>query len=280
VKELAPTAEELERESAAADPELPPARVPAGEAIAMLVRRGFQPSVAPLDLPFDPARADDRLLDALGRYAFRLYLRGAIRRPDGFAATEPSRFLSPAMAEETAVLLCTLGLGERLDDGRYRLIHPAHSFGGTLEWYVAAELGRRLCCDVAVGVKFHAPGVGGDLDVIAAAEGRLIAIELKSSPPKHLGPAELDAMVQRLRALRPDIAVFAMDTALRLGDKVVPMLNEAVARAGGEPAARRVEREVWALSPHVYAVNAKPNLIANLCRAIAEGLRALSPRPL
>jgi hypothetical protein len=70
-----------------------------------------------------------------------------------------------------------------------------------------------------------------------------------------------------------------MDTALRLGDKVVPMLLEAHRRAtGGAGAApRRVERELWAITPHLYAVNGKPDLLANVGRAIAEGLRALAP---
>jgi hypothetical protein len=34
---------------------------------------------------------------------------------------------------------------------------------------------------------------------------------------------------------------------------------------------------VWALTPHVYAVSAKGDLVSNIGRALAEGLRALSP---
>jgi hypothetical protein len=70
-----------------------------------------------------------------------------------------------------------------------------------------------------------------------------------------------------------------MDTALRLSDKVVPMLREELARRHGRAPleARRVERELWALTPHLFAVNAKPDLVANIGRALAEGLRALAP---
>jgi hypothetical protein len=42
-------------------------------------------------------------------------------------------------------------------------------------------------------------------------------------------------------------------------------------------APRRVVREVWALSPRLFAVGAKDHLSANLTAAVAEGLRALSP---
>jgi hypothetical protein len=37
------------------------------------------------------------------------------------------------------------------------------------------------------------------------------------------------------------------------------------------------ERELWALTPHIFAVNAKPDLVANIGRALAEGLLALAP---
>ncbi len=160
------------------------------------------------------------------------------------------------------------------------MVKPAKSFGGTLEWYVARELHRRFGFDVATGVKFHAPGVGGDLDVVAAAEGKLIYVELKSSPPKHLSAQEVAAFFDRLRIVRPDVALFVMDTALRLSDKVLPMLVNELTRRGGTPAVPgRVQHELWALTPHVYAVNAKRDLLANIGRAIAEGLRALSPPP-
>src|SRR5262249_388650 len=157
----------------------------------------------------------------------------------------------------------------------YKLKYPARSFGGTLEWYVAQELRRRLGFEVATGLKLRGKLAGGDLDVVAAAEGKLVYIELKSSPPKYLSAGEVSSSFARVRALRPEISVFAMDTALRLSDKVVPMLEAAL--SGG--AARRIERELWALTPHVYAVNAKPDLVGNLCRAVSEGLLALAPKP-
>ncbi len=248
--------------------------------LTMLVRRGFQPTLATLDLPFPPDVDEvlaERLAERLSHYAFRLFLRGAILRRGSFLPEEASKYVEAARATEMSEELVTLGLAAREDGGRYRLLYPVRNFGGTLEWYVARELRGRLGFDVAVGVKFHAPEVGGDLDVVAAAEGRLLYLEMKSSPPKHLAPDEVAAFFRRVRALRPHLAIFVMDTALRLSDKVLPLLQAELSAPVQEP--RRILREVWALTPYLYVVNAKQDLMANVGIAIAEGWRALSPPP-
>jgi hypothetical protein len=244
----------------------------------MLVRRGLHPRLARPDLPFPrdlDAEAADRIAGRLAHYGFRLFLRGAILARGPFRAVDATRYLDGPKAERAAEQLVELGLAARLDDGRLRLVHPARSFGGTLEWWVARELARRLALDVAWGVRSGATGVGGDLDVVAAAEGKLVYLELKSGPPKHLMPAEVSSFFRRLRALRPHISVFALDTALRLSDKVLPML--AGAAGAGPP--RRLKRDVWAIAPGLYTVNARQDLVENLCLAVADGLAALAPEP-
>ena len=279
----APTAREIEAEVALARP--PRGRravVPSSEALAMLVRRGLRPRLGRPDVPFDPDLPEpraERLSTLLGHYAFRLFLRGAILRGDGFDPAETTPYVSSARAEEFADALAGLGIAERVAPGRYRLTKGAANFGGTLEWYVGREMRRTLGFDVATGVKFHARGVGGDLDVVAAAEGKLVYLELKSAPPKHLSAGEVDSFLERLDLLRPDLALFVVDTALRLSDRVVAMLVEGIARRTGTrtPEPRRIERELWALSPHLYVVNSRPDLMGNLARTIKEGLRALSP---
>lgn len=94
-----------------------------------------------------------------------------------------------------------------------------------------------------------------------------------------LSDGEVGAFLDRVHLLRLDGKLFVMDTTLPLGDKVVPMLLEACRQVPGTPAQvpRRVERGLWALTPHVYVVNGKPDLLANIGRAIAEGRRALAP---
>jgi hypothetical protein len=248
----------------------------------MLARRGLHPSKSRLDLPF-PANLEEgkamRLSQLLDHYGFRLFLRGAILHPEGFAPERTTKYVKPAQSMTYAESVVELGLAERTSEGCYRLLGTAKNFGGILEWYVARELVRRYGFDVVTGMKLHAQGVGGDLDVVATAEGKLAYLELKSSPPKHLAVSEIVAFFDRMFMLRPDVALFVVDTALRLSDKVLPMLvTELEHRRGGAAVTpRRVVRELWALTPHLYAVNAKVDLIANIGRALGEGLLALSP---
>jgi len=273
------TAREMEARAAAVQAVAPAAPLPQGEAMAMLARRGFRPELSRPDLPF-PRQLDadtaERLTERLGHYSFRLFLRGAIQRRGDFAPGEATRYLTASQEKALADALLALGVLVRTPRDRYRFVHRATSFGPTLEWYVARELRRRLGCDVATGVKFRAPGLGGDLDVIAALEGKLIYLELKSSPPKHLTPGEVAAFFARVRRLRPDVAVFAMDTSLRLSDRVLPLL--AAGLDPKCPAPRRIERDLWTLTPHLYAVSAKADLVTNICRVVGEGLIALGPR--
>jgi hypothetical protein len=87
-------------------------------------------------------------------------------------------------------------------------------------------------------------------------------------------PVEVAAFLRRVRSLRPHLSAFAVDTALRLADKVLPLLAAA---AGVTGAPRRLQRDCWAIAPGLYAVNARQDLVANLCLAIADGLHRLAP---
>lgn len=275
------TARELEAAAAARPAPATPAAAPGSEPLRMLRRRGLVPSPTPADVPLPPG-AGEALAAAfsarLRHYAFRLFLRGAILSPDGFAPGRATRYVTAAQARGYAEELVALGLAERLPRGRFRLLARARSFGGTLEWWLARELRERLGLAVETGVRSGARGVGGDLDLVAAGEGKLVYLEAKSSPPKHVTLAEIRAFLRRARAVRPDVALFVVDTALRLSDKVLPMFAEALARDGAAPPApRRLLRETWSLGPHLYVVNAREDLVDNVCRAIVEGIRALGP---
>jgi hypothetical protein len=278
------TAREIERVAAARPLRSRRPLLPPGEALGMLARRGLRPSLARPDLPFPvdlSGETADALAQRLGHYAFRLFLRGAILRGDGFTPEEATSYLSPAQGRTFAEALVDLGLAVAIGRDQYRLVRRAASFGGTLEWYVGRELRGRLGFDVATGVKFHASGVGGDLDLVAAAEGKLVYVELKSSPPKHLTGGEVGAFFDRVRVVGPHLALFVVDTALRLSDKVVPMMAEEWARRSNAASTpRRVERDLWALGRSLYIVNSRPDLMTNIARAIAEGLLAQGPQVL
>jgi hypothetical protein len=249
----------------------------------MLARRGLRPDRSKEKLLF-PEDFDDRALgefcEWLGHYGFRLFLRGAIQRSESFLPSTATRYLTRAQSGKYAEALVALGLAEKISRSRYRLKWKVRGFGAILEWYVGCELGRRFGFSVATGVTLHVRGGGGDLDVVAAAEGKLIYLELKSSPPKNLTASEISAFCDRLTLIRPDASLFVIDTALRLSDKVLPMLVEEFGNRGW--AARKPEQiaaQLWALTPHVYVVNGSRDLMANIAKAIAAGLLALSPKP-
>jgi hypothetical protein len=278
-----PGARELELgAAAAAPPKTAVLRPPNGEALAMLVRRGFRPERTAADVPFPPELDEGRaegLSKWLGHYAFRLFLRGAIQRPEGFLPAGTTRYLKLRQSMVYAEALVELGLAEKARR-QYKLKWPARNFGGTLEWYVGREMALRFGFDVARGVKLHAAGVGGDLDVIAAAEGKLVYLELKSSPPRNLDKREIAAFCDRLYLLRPDLSLFVVDTALRLSDKILPMFLEEFVRRGFEISGKkRIASQLWAVTPRIYLVNGSRDLIMNIGKAIAAGLRALSPDP-
>jgi hypothetical protein len=275
------SAHELElQEAGSLRPESSTVPLPAGEAMRMLARRGLRPAKTPADVPFPPQLAPDladRIAAWLGHYAFRLFLRGAIRKSAGFRPAQTTRYLTAKQSETYAGILVDLGIGEKISRGRYRLKWQARSFGGTLEWYVGRELERRFGFEVATGVKLHAPGAGGDLDIVAAAEGKLIYLELKSSPPKNLAVNEVAAFFDRLDLLHPDLSLFVVDTALRLSDKVVPMLlRECQSRGLANARPKLIGEQLWSMTPYVYAVNGRRDLMGNIGRAIAAGLLALS----
>jgi hypothetical protein len=272
-------APELERAAARRPARRAEPTAAGGEALAMLVRRGLRPRLARPDLPFPrdlDGPAAERLAERLGHYGFRLFLRGAILSQGPFRPEATTRYLDAAQAREAAEALVSLGLAARAPGGAYRLVTRARTFGGTLEWWLARELRRRLAVEVAHSVRTGARGVGGDLDVVAAVEGRLLYLELKSSPPKHLTPSEVAAFLRRVRSLRPHLSIFAMDTALRLPDKVLPMLMAAAGRSEPE---RRLAHGCWVVAPGLYLVNARPDLVDNVCLGVADGLRGLAPEP-
>jgi hypothetical protein len=95
-----------------------------------------------------------------------------------------------------------------------------------------------------------------------------------------LSNGEIGAFLDRVCLVRADLALFVVDTALRLSDKVVPMLTDKLARRSETaPAPCRVDRELWSLGRHLYVVNSRPDLMTNIGRVIAEGLLAQHPPP-
>jgi len=118
--------------------------------------------------------------------------------------------------------------------------------------------------------------------VVACGEGEVIYVETKSAPPRQIVPEEVGAFLDRVDTLRPDTALFLVDTQLRMKDKLVPMfVAEAVRRRLGWDA-RRLEREIWRVGPEVYLLNSDPDIVRNLGACLAAHFRGrgIALRPL
>jgi hypothetical protein len=251
----------------------------------MLARRGMRirRTVPPHRLLPDvsaPTAVLDRLYALLHRYSFRLLLRDAIQSKGGFTADDLGGYCSPRAARRYLEELRGLEMVQEGPQGLFRLTRPSvNSFGETLEWFVAEILRREFFAEAVHGVAFRTAAPGGDFDVIACVEGLLLYVETKSSPPRGIEAGEMTGFLDRQEALAPHAALFLVDTHLRMGDKMVPILQDAMrARQGdgGSPPSRivRLEREIFHVDHRLYLLNAARGITSNLRRCLLDHMRA------
>jgi hypothetical protein len=251
-----------------------------------LVRqRGFEVSQHGLrDFLFLPRAPDpERIAEfysLMKRYSFRLTLRDVIRYQDDLASSRLTRFVDARTAASYLNALARLGMAEERG-GRWRLPGGrVENFGPTLEWFVSRVLTEEFAIPALHGVRLLSTDRGGDYDVIGAMSGKLVYVETKSSPPKHIEDREVEVFLLRLLDLNPDLAIFLVDTNLRMLDKVVKMFEKALrsravtgARRARSTARRtpvRLAAEIFHLGEAIWLTNSKHELVSNL-RACLRG---------
>lgn len=233
----------------------------------LLRRRGFrmykkEPSE---DLLLPPEEQRDEYYRMLHKYSFRIFLRDVIKHQDLFTLDNVARYATVDVTREYIKCASKIGLVEKKSKGYVLAKRPIMSFGPTLEWYIAEVFKREFGSDAVWGVKFKRPKVGGDYDVIAKFDGSLFYVEVKSSPPKQIYDSEIAAFLDRVSDLSPQIAVFFMDTELRMKDKIVPMFERELGkRFPGPPVLIRMERELFEIDNRIFIINAKESIIRNI----------------
>jgi hypothetical protein len=235
--------------------------------LAMLLkRRGFTIyKKEPGDDLFIPAkRYIDKYYRMLQKYSFRLFLRDVIKHQHSLTLEQVTRYATPAVSKEYLDYLSSIKLIKKKGIGFVLSKGPIMSFGETLEWYVAELFKHEFGSEAVWGVKFRRPRVGGDYDVIARLDGSLFYSEVKSSPPKQIYDSEVAAFLDRVEDLAPAIAVFLMDTELRMKDKLVPMFEkELEKRHEKPPKVLRMERELFQIRDRIFIINAKESILRN-----------------
>ena len=250
----------------------------------LLRRRGFR--IYKKDPPDDLLLPEERFIDEyyriLKKYSFRLFLRDVIKHQDHFTLRDVTRYATQGVTMDYLDHLLNIGLvGELPGDALYELKHrPIKSFGQTLEWFLTEIFKREFAAEAIRGVKFKRPVIGGDYDLIAKIDGSILYMEVKSSPPKQIYTNEIAAFISRVSDLLPEVAIFFMDTELRMKDKIVPMFEEELRTRtldqlshflsirAGLCTVQRIERELFHIENKIFIINAKDSIVNNIDRVL------------
>ena len=230
--------------------------------------------------------------EMLKKYSFRLVLRDIIKYQDRFRIQELTHYCSSKVVQGYCNSLCEMGVITKNGRGKYRTrVFPLYSFGPTLEWFIAEMFKREFASSAIYGVSVKKTKSGGDYDVIASWNGRLVYVEVKSSPPKGVELSEISAFLSRIEDLLPEVAILFNDTQLRMKDKLVVMFEEELEkRYGGRAKAlypvERLIEELFHVQNHIFIVNSKKDVVENFQICLKHYLQygtsphpALSPTP-
>jgi len=220
---------------------------------------------------FSPAYdKKEQFYELCKKYSFRLFLREILTAKGQFRIPGVARFYSAETGRKYIRSLITMGLAESLGGNQYRLSGECPtSIGPTLEWFMAEILRREFSCPTLYGLRCKGTRFGGDYDVIASLEGRLLYLEVKSSPPKNIEGAEVHEFFSRLQDLIPRIALFFVDTELRLKDKIVPLFEaerqfQKSQGNGLGPPIQKIADEIFFAPPQIYILGSKRSITRNL----------------
>ena len=246
------------------------------ELIAMLKRRGFEFIAAnPRDRLFFPKdrykNFENEIYEILKKYSFRIFMRDVIKNRKSFCVDDLLKYVSRERAERYINFLLERNIVINIKNETYRLNKRSiYSFGETLEWFVAQIFEREFSSIAMWGVRLRGGKSGGDYDVIACFEERIVYIEVKSSPPANVEENEIVSFLARSEELAPSLAIFLEDTQLRMKDKIVPFFETAIKEKG--LVVERLHEEIFGIGSKVYITNSKRDVVSNLAFCIRHHL--------
>ncbi len=226
-----------------------------------------------------------RFYELMKRYSFRLVLRDMIKHQDGFSIQDLTRYCSSKVVRRYCQTLFEMGVIAKKGRLRYEtIVHPLYSFGPTLEWFIAEMFKREFSSPALYGVSLKKTRSGGDYDVIASWNQRLVYVEVKSSPPRGIEQAEVSTFFSRLEDLLPEVAILFNDTQLRMKDKLVVMFEEELARRYGTDSkdlysVERLVDELFHIQHRLYILNSRKDVVENFALCLRDVLRSGGRRP-
>jgi hypothetical protein len=147
-----------------------------------------------------------------------------------------------------------------------------------LEWFIAGVFQREFASPAIYGVSVKNTPSGGDYDVMASWNQRLVYVEVKSSPPRGVERNEISTFFSRTEDILPEVAFLFNDTQLRMKDKLVVMFEEELERRYGReskmlyPVERLIE-ELFHVQNRVFIVNSKKDVVGNFQYCLKHYLR-------
>jgi hypothetical protein len=216
--------------------------------------------------------------EKMKKYSFRLFLRDLVRTRSSFRPHDLTQYCSSRIAAEYTRFLNKTGTVVARGADRYALSRQdISSFGPTLEWFVAEMFRREFASPAIFGVHFKDTETGGDYDVLALWEDRLVYAEVKSSPPKSIEDAEINAFFSRLDDLIPDVAFFFNDTHLRMKDKIIRIFTERMTELSegmmSADSPERLSDEIYHVDHWIYVLNSKRDIVNNFSLGLRDHLR-------
>ena len=231
----------------------------------------FHPTLSPL--------RQARFYGMMKRYSFRLVVRDMIKHPNGFGVEDLTHYCTADVARDYCERLCRMGIIKRKRKGHYQAqVLPLSSFGPTLEWFVAEMFKREFASPALYGVKLKGTDSGGDYDVIASWNRRLVYVEVKSSPPRGIEQSEMATFFSRIDQILPEVAILFNDTQLRMKDKLVVMFEEELRRRYGRRSktlysVNRLVEELFHVRNRIFIINSRKDIFDNFSICLRHYLR-------
>jgi hypothetical protein len=237
------------------------------------------PKVGLLFPPDLPLLKKLRFFEMMKKYSFRLVLRDMIKHQSRFRVQDLTHYCSEEVAQGYCDLLYEAGIIKKSRNGDYQTrVSPLYSFGPTLEWFVAEMFKMQFASPALYGVSIKETLAGGDFDVIASWNRRLVYVEVKSSPPRGIGQNEIVTFFSRINELLPEIAILFNDTQLRMKDKLVVMFEDELKRRYGGKSrilspVTHLSGELFHVQNCVFIINSKKDIFENFSICLRHDLR-------
>jgi len=231
----------------------------------------FPPDILPLDR--------DRFYELMKRYSFRLILRDIIKQQDRFCLHDLTHYCSLKTAQRYGELLLKMKMIIQEEKDTFRTVRSSiDSLGATLEWFISEMFRREFASPAIYGVSVKETPSGGDYDVMASWNRRLVYVEVKSSPPRGIELKQVTAFFSRIEDLVPDVSILFNDTQLRMKDKLVLLFEEELERRHGKgfrtfSPVTRLAGELFDVQNRIFIVNSRKDVVENFSICLKHYLR-------